>query len=785
MQMMILLHIVGFTQQADFTDVIESFQFYKNSNLVEKIYAHIDRPVYVVGETMWFKLYCTEGSSNVPLAVSKVGYVEIIGDENEPILQTIVSLDDNGMGYGSLVLPAALRSGRYIFRAYTNWMKNFDPEFYFHEVVSIVNPFVAISSTVEGRTKEYDVQFFPEGGNMVYGITSKIAFRVVNQSGKGVEFSGVILDSTNDTISLFNPLKFGLGNFTFTPLKGSTYRAVIRFKGGEIRTYELPSPLEAGYTLQVKDTSQNMVSVKVFAKNVPENDVYLLAHANHLIKTLKTGYIKDGLSVFLLDKNQLGDGIIHLTVFNKFFSPICERLYFNGIGNRLNINVQTDKLEYKARENVALRIRVNDLHGEQLTANLSVSVYRIDSLVETEHQDITTYLKITSDLVGNIEEPDFYFSGENSNKHRLEIDNLMLTHGWRRFHWKGILENEYKLEKFKHIIELRGHLLKGVLSSTESGEPISGVHVYFSVPHMQQSAISKTNDHGEFLFDTRYYGKKMVTLQTDHSYRIELLTPFSKQFGSNYTFSELSLMSDLKNRLNARSIYSQVHNAFTKGTEQIQTPDHVLLPIFGQPEREYRLDDYTRFTTLEEVLREYVPEIAVRRNKGIYRQVVINPSTNLGFSNEPLILLDGTRVLDVNRFMSIDPLQIRTLQIVNKQYFFAGLSFDGLISYTTYNSDLGGYEIDKGIITEYKIFDAEREFFSPVYSIESTQTSRIPDTRTLLYWNPNVDVDLDGTKNLDFFASDLSGQFKIVIQGISENGLAGSSFTTFIVARIK
>lgn len=781
---MLLLQDKGLAQQKDFKSISDAFQFYKDNFLIEKIYAHIDRPTYLAGETMWFKLYYTEGSGRV-IDASKVGYVEILGENNEVVLQSIVPFDVDGMGHGYFELPATLKSGHYIFRAYTNWMKNFDPEFYFQERVSIINPFIALTSSDSKGTKKYDVQFFPEGGNLIYGLPSRVAFRVVNQEGKGVDFSGVILDSDNDTITVFSPHKFGLGSFTFIPQRTSTYRAIIRFGDGELMTYEIPEPLETGYTLQVNDTNRNMISVKVYSKVNSGTNVYLFAHAKHIVKVTQVGIIRNNQCLFLLDRNQLGDGIIHLTVFNDQLFPVCERLYFNGISKELLVNVEVDKPDYKSREKVIISIMTTDSLGEPIKSNLSVAVYKIDSLVDTEHQTITTYLKITSDLAGNIENPGFYFEGDNSIKHREAIDNLMLTHGWRRFRWKSILGEEYKIESLRHIVELRGHLIRGVLSKEESEEPISGAHVYFSVPHIQQSGISKTNDNGEFLFDVRYYGKRKIVLQTDQPQHVKLLSPYSTQFSNNYQFSELSLKSDVKIRLNARSIYSQVHNAFTKGAKQIQMLDQAVLPFFGQPEREYLLDDYTRFPTLEEVLREYVPEIAVRKNKGVYKQVVIDPSTNLGFINEPFILLDGTPILDVNRLMNIDPRQIRALQVVNKKYFYAGLSFDGLISYTSYNSDLGGYEITSGIMTEYEIFNAEREFFSPVYDIVSKQTSQVPDTRTLLYWNPDVKVKQDGAKKLEFFSSDLSGTFKVVIHGITSQGFTGSTSITFNVIRIK
>src|SRR5581483_2621383 len=117
----------------------KDFAKFQNAHLGEKIFVHINKSFYLTGEILWFKVYSVDGSDNKPLGLSKVAYVELIDENHNAVLQTMVALKD-GTGNGSLSLPFSLNSGRYLVRAYTSWMKNFDPGYFFASTISIFNP---------------------------------------------------------------------------------------------------------------------------------------------------------------------------------------------------------------------------------------------------------------------------------------------------------------------------------------------------------------------------------------------------------------------------------------------------------------------------------------------------------------------------------------------------------------------------------------------------------------------------------------------------------------------
>src|SRR4051812_36477335 len=199
-----------FSQDQVLQKIQTGFLNYSENDLQEKLFIHTDRSAYIAGETIWFKVYCVNAANNESVDLSKVAYAEVLNKDQQPVLQAKVALL-KATGSGSFTLPMTLPSGNYIFRAYTNWMKNYSPEFYFQKTVRITNTIQNETPQTEKVEKHFDVQFFPEGGDLVNGLQSKVAFRATDETGKGIEFSGAIINENNDTLVRFYPATFGIG----------------------------------------------------------------------------------------------------------------------------------------------------------------------------------------------------------------------------------------------------------------------------------------------------------------------------------------------------------------------------------------------------------------------------------------------------------------------------------------------------------------------------------------------------------------------------------------------
>jgi hypothetical protein len=754
-------------------EVQNSFNLYKHSALQEKVFVHTDKSTYLPGEIIWFKIYCVDGNDHKPLNLSKVVYVEVLDNSQNPVVQAKISVK-NGIGDGSFYIPVTVNNGNYKFRAYTSWMKNFSPDYYFEKTITLINPLRSPDNLVKQTASNYDVQFFPEGGNLVSGIVSKVAFKAVGKNGLGVAFSGAVVDQHNDTVARFKPLKFGMGNFSFTPAANNTYKAIVKFNGEKV-TKDLPGVNSQGYVMSLTD---NGAQLDVTVKGTDGN-IYLFVHTRQMIKAAESSYITNGTAHFTINKSLLGDGISGITIFNNAKQPVCERLYFKRLAQKLFIDAGADQQQYALRKKVNINVSAKGQVGKPVLANMSMAVYRVDSLQEVDHSNIFDYLWLGSDLKGNIESPDYYFKNANAETDEA-LDNLMLTQGWRRFQWSQVLEN--RPPAFNYLPEYTGHIVTAKITNTLTNTPAVDILTYLGVPGKRvQVYVSQSDSLGHLWYSTKdFYGPGEIVAQTntmaDTTYRIDILNPFSEQF-SKSTLPKFEFVNSMQNALQAHSLGIQVLNIYSANNiKRFYEPAVDSSAFYSKPYKTYKLDDFTRFTTMEEDLREYVSEDNIVRSKGRFHIKVLN---DRGFlDGDPLVLLDGVPIFDINKIFAVDPLKVKKLEVIRERFFYGQSAQEGIFSFTTYKGDLGGVELDpKAVVIDYEGLQLHRQFYSPVYDSEVQTASRIPDFRNLLYWTPSVSND----GKVSFYTSDQAGKYVGVVQGITGNGDAGSQYFLFEV----
>ncbi|MBO0359218.1 hypothetical protein J0X19_14750 [Hymenobacter sp. BT186] len=755
----------------------QRFAQYGQRMPLEKIFAHLDRPSYVSGETMWFKLYVVAGTTPQPLASSTVAYVEVLNPQQTPVLQAAIALHD-ATGQGSLVLPPELPSGRYTVRAYTSWMKNFGPEYYFHSTVTILNTRTPLGLMASRPAPRLDAQFFPEGGYLVQGLTSKVGFKITDSSGQSLDATGTVLDQVGSVMAKFSTLRYGMGSFSFTPTKaGAAYRAVLKLANQQTVTYNLPAVQEQGYVLRLEDTNTEQLRVVVQAQGEARTSekLYLLGHARHQVTVAAAGQLQNGQTVFSVPKRQLLAGVSHFTLFNSRRQPVCERLYFRPPSDTFALSARTNKPQYTAREKVTLHLTATQ------AANLSVAVYQLDSLSAQAGPDLTSYLWLSADVKGRIENPAYYLKAANSQA----ADNLMLTQGWRRFSWTNVLTDSTTRPVYPP--ELHGHLMRGRVVNSSTGAPVAGQMVYLTAPSrfpQLYNALSQTD--GSILVEVPdWHGAKQLIAQTDtrqsSAHRVEIFSPFSSHFADSQ-LAPLVLPAGVAPSLLRRHVQAQVQQQYPPSSPAAyRLPGTDSLPFYGKPTEQYLLDKYTRFKTLEDVMREYVPGVLVRARKDGFHFLIPDQKLRTTMEN-PLVLLDGMPVFDVNRIMAFDPLKIRQLDVVTSRYVVGPAIHEGLISYTTYSGDLAGFPPDpQALLQEYTGLQGQRDFYAPRYDTPAAAKSRLPDFRNLLYWNPQATATAAHELTLSFYTSDQLGSYRVVVQGLSREGTTGSTSFTFQV----
>jgi hypothetical protein len=189
------------------------------------------------------------------------------------------------------------------------------------------------------------------------------------------------------------------------------------------------------------------------------------------------------------------------------------------------------------------------------------------------------------------------------------------------------------------------------------------------------------------------------------------------------------------------------------------------------------------------VMREYVDEVDVRRSGSRFRFMTLNAPVakihdiqpaDILFHNNPLVLLDGVPVFNINKIIAYDPLKVQKLEVVAEKYHFGKISSEGIVSYTTYKGVLEGFTLDPhDLVLDYDGLQQQRIFYSPEYATEDERLSRIPDFRNLLFWTPELNTGLNGKGAFSFYTGDVPGRYLVVVQGLASNGYAGA--TSFIL----
>ncbi|HEX6913642.1 MAG TPA: hypothetical protein VF145_00285, partial [Chitinophagaceae bacterium] len=442
----ILFAIVVFTgvhhsasaQQENLDRIRDKFRKAGEVNRQEKLFVHTDKAFYLAGEIVWFKLYAEQQS-----LLSSIAYVDLLDVTGKTVLAARISLQDQ-KDNGSMLLPLSLSSGNYKLRAYTSNMRNLAEESFFEQPITVINPFREPTPANPVHTNAHEAAFFPEGGNLVKGLESKLAFKVTDHYGNGIDCSGEIVDISGKTIVGFSSLKFGMGQLLFTPVSQG-YRAIIR-TAGDTFSVSLPEVMENGYVMSVQKVAGNM-EVTVKSTHTAPHYISLVSRHHDRLLTTQSSLISNGRLTFTIPANKLGAGVNQLTLFDATNIPVCERLVFIPPPVTSIAGTSTDKKVYSTREQVNISVNTNDTARRAVPANLSLAVVPVDSFNASDAADIRSYFWMSADLKGHIESPSYYF-GTPSPELETATENLMLTHGWRRFNWKRILNPSVTSNRF-------------------------------------------------------------------------------------------------------------------------------------------------------------------------------------------------------------------------------------------------------------------------------------------------------------------------------------------------
>ena len=425
----------------------------------EKVYLHFDNTGYFKGEHIWFKAYVTRADLQTPTTVSHVLYVEMLNPSGDVVERCKLPIE-NGVAHGDILLDSILGTGFYEVRAYTRYMMNWGGQTAFSRVfpifkkpsqegdyskptidkISIHHRLPPREQTqndgaLEGidhssRKGKLKVNFYPEGGDLVQGLRSRVAFEVMDEDGRHVPAAGVLADRNGEAQTIVRADETGRGLFE-VDVTDELAQLIMTDADGKKYEFNLPQPKPDGCVVRMTVTEDEGISAEVYSSPGLQGrklgyTVMCGGEITHVDTLTAEPVVEFGFT-----RQSLHAGVNQLTVFTSDGRVQAERLFFVAphdlSGQRIQITNHTTEPRPCGKISLDLQTAPN--------ASLSFSAMDERTLTNGKEGNIQSYMLLSSDLKGYIPNPEYYLEADD-REHRLAADTLMLINGWRRYDWR-------------------------------------------------------------------------------------------------------------------------------------------------------------------------------------------------------------------------------------------------------------------------------------------------------------------------------------------------------------
>ncbi len=807
----------------------------------EKVYLQFDNTSYYTGETIWFKAFVTSASS-LGRAQSKVLYVELLSPTGVVLKQQKLKIVA-GQADGSFPLldgstsqarekrgVVNYPSGFYEVRAYTSYMLNFDNEILFSRVLAVYDlpkeegnyyessPVITLkrSETSEFRPKteklrKINASFYPEGGHLVIGKPCRVAFKVTDDTGFGVDATGTI----QGTDITFSTIHDGMGSFTFTPQQRSDEVEIT--VNGDSKSFSLPQAETSGYVMTVNPLGSDSIRVSVDGTGLTATTLGVgLTCRGELVDfgTIETG---SSQAEMIIPLRGVPEGVCRVYLFDRKGIQYASRSFYHRskVIKAPVLEVKTDKDSYGPFEKITLDFKLTEKESPfRDRFCLSVRDSRTQNNAYTD--DLRTSMLLSSDLKGFIEHPSWYFDSDAPERDEA-LDLLCLVQGWERYDW-DIMTGQKQFSE-RHRLE-ESLTLNGWILNSSGKKKLEDVQVTASlVPQdkTQTEIYSYTTDKlGYFGFDigAEFYDKAKFTISAttnSESYfgttaRIQIDRPASPSVRA-YTPGEL-VFSGIKGGGSKKG--------GKKNEDEIEFPTVInietgyLLPDVDIDEERMYIDYFT-FNAFD-----VTKDVEVELDKGDYStdlmgylidkgyEVVLSDSGGtIGAINgwEPFFYIhNNSKYLYQGIYEhpgAIDTRDIKSIIVFDRPMFLMNIltqcylyqDYLNASIQTIFGEDLYRRMVlvdvqikeDGELSTRDELFKINKRIttvdgYSRPYSFYSPEYPQGPifgdvDYRRTLYWNPNVITDEDGKAQVEFYNNSITKRFTLEAAGITSAGV--------------
>lgn len=791
MKKIITLALISFLLSAskpadDFVAMLKQrLEEYSKNNPADRAILVFNQPKYAAADTVFFQTYLFN-EEMIAIKGKKILSLAIY-DLNGKVLQRINFSVINGKANNQLAISPSVPSGVYLFAV--NYAQNLDDEngVLFAKEISIVEK-NKITKTIKNTVPNLVIAY--ESG-FINNIENTLILQC-NQSG-----TGKIKNSKNEEIKSFSVVQNKISTLAFTPQKGEKYYAEIESLG--IKN-SLITAKDDGYVIHLapylNEPTRKITIHSSFASEWQKKECYLIVtNRRKIIFSSPVSFDTKGSFEVNLPQEAIKNGISFATLFDEKGNALAERPFFKQESPLLTSMTPVSS-EIGTRKKISLELAVKDLFGKAVQGQFSVSVFETDLFKEATESSFADEVLLPYPL--NLQFASDHFTGETIEEKNNQIDYFISYNTSLGIPWQSVLSNSAKTSK----IASSSLKLKGKITFKESGKPVPDSTLIMG--YLQNNMIGYvgyTSKDGRFelpfLYDffgddqlfylLEFNGKEMAEpFQMTADEGKLALRPLSSFIikDSSDTYAEYSI----KKRIVEKSYEFYASNT----TKKMETDD--LNARFEEEamgvDMSVNVQDYISFPSMEDLVREVIPFLQ-NKKKGTVASVRLLINQNKKNTNyitskgEPLFIIDGILTKNIQSFLSLKPVDILTIKIINdinKLNRLGPLGKNGVVLIKTKKPSVSSV-MNNSTIINVKGLNKPKDYLNPNY--QASNNKAVPDIRSFIYWNPLQNLSQSGNAIIEFYTSDKIGNYTVLVKGISSSGEPFESSTNLHVSYYK
>ena len=735
---------------------------------LELVYLQTDKGIYETGEDLWFKTYTLDAQSLALSDRSKTLFVEMLNAKDSIVWQEKYPIL-SGIAEGHVYVDKDLKEGDYRIHAYTRFsFLNDTLRPVYPKKIRVIKS-IAYKGTNSPQEKDQPVarfSFFPEGGYLIDGIPTKVAFKALDAKGMPAKVAGRLLENGKD-ITKLESVHDGMGFVFILPIKGASYKAVL----SDGREFPFAEVVSSGLSVHLrKQTDEYLEFLLSQPKGAAAQAIKLEGKMRGGLCCTATGTLSERLKIRIPLKEFPMQGIAEFTLYNADGQPMAERLVYIHPERKLHIELNTDSARYFTRGKGKLNVKVTDEAGNPVQAHLGLSIFDRAYQNELNPENMLSYCYLSTEIKGNIHNPAYYFDSNNKDR-QAALDLLLLTQGWRRYVWEKA--DTAMLADCFLSDEIKGKQIIGKKKQKELAN--GGQLIQVSGPSTKSQFII-VDSLGRFTVST----DQMIALRGGYVYLKPMLD--KDEYKPSIVIEESFYKADSL-RKSCQSFFACMNPSLVVSDLALDYPvisqdSSILLSeitVTGKKGRIFRDKMMGRLDSLAQI------SIGVSWVCGCKSDCGTFLNDYKGYSHHPIGCPGAPPKKRVPPVIGETYALIKYEPVGKKGGWNDGWIITAMDHVTYQGEEFTEEELLRmNNLWRVKGYYGTREFYQPD---ELDVQSPLPDARNVLLWKPDIITDEKGEAEVEFFCSDTNTNFMGVIEGTDGIGNIGTSRCEFRVLK--